>query len=172
MTMSFVKENPCLACSTDQHCCSRVSGLMLSEDEFRKHFASHLQELTVRRSRKVVYVSSKSGGSCPHWGVDGCRIYPERPIDCRVFPYIPTHVIEKGKQVKIVYHGRSDCPQKGRLFLLMPEAEVKALLMAFGRKMYGETRTIVVQHEQGIVSRVCNRIEAAIYRRMNRKQQR
>jgi len=101
MTMNCVKENPCLACSTDQHCCSRVSGLMLSEGEFRKHFASHLQELIVRRSRKVVYVSSKSGGSCPHWGVDGCRIYLERPIDCRVFPYIPTHVIEKEDQIKI-----------------------------------------------------------------------
>jgi Fe-S-cluster containining protein len=165
--MSNVQNNPCLACSTNQHCCSRVSGLLLSEEDFRRHFDRHQAELSVRRSGKVVIVSSKGGGPCPHWGKDGCRIYGERPIDCRVFPYIPTHIIDKGNRVKIVYHGRIDCPLKAELFLLMPEAEIKSLLTAFGRKLYGETRTIVVQRENGVITRLFNRIEAAIYRRMN-----
>jgi len=170
--MGDVKSNPCLACSTNQHCCSRVSGLMLSEDEFGRHFARHQDELSVWRSHKVVTVSAKNGGPCPHWGQDGCRIYGERPIDCRIFPYVPIYVIDRGSRVKIVFHSRSDCPQKGNLFLLMPEAGVKKLLMALGRNLYGETRAIVVQQEKGMLSRVCNRIEAAVFRRISRLRQR
>jgi hypothetical protein len=144
---------------------------LLSEDEFKRLFASHQDELSVRRSQKLVVITSKSGGPCPYWSKDGCRIYGERPIDCRVYPYIPSHVVEKGNRVKIVFHGRSDCPQKEKLFLLMPEAEVKALLTAFGRKLYGEAKTIDVRHERGMVFRVLNRIEAALYRRINRIRQ-
>jgi Fe-S-cluster containining protein len=144
---------------------------LLSEDEFKRLFAGHQDELFIRRSQKLVVITSKSGGPCPYWGKDGCRIYGERPIDCRVFPYFPRHIIDKGNRVKIVFHGRSDCPQKEKLFLLMPEAEVKALLMALGREMYGEAKTIVVRHENGMVSRVMNRIEAALYRRINRIRQ-
>ncbi|HZV81857.1 MAG TPA: YkgJ family cysteine cluster protein [Geobacteraceae bacterium] len=169
--MSTVTNNPCLACPTNQHCCSRLSGLLLSEDEFRRHFAGHRDGLSVRRSGKVVSVSAKSGGPCPHWGNDGCRIYRERPIDCRVFPYIPYRIIDRGERIKIVFHTRSDCPQKESLFLQMPEAEVKALLLAFGRQLYGETRTIVVQQETGIFSRIRTRIEAAIFRRLHRNRQ-
>jgi Fe-S-cluster containining protein len=142
---------------------------MLSEDEFERHFAARLPTLIMRRSRKLVIVSCRDQGPCPHWGREGCGIYLDRPIDCRVFPYIPTHVVEKGKRVKIVFHGRSDCPQKNRLFPLMPEAEIRALLVALGQKLYGETKAVVVRHEKGLVSRIYNRIEAALYRRLNRR---
>jgi|GEM_PF-674436 len=158
--MNAILENQCLNCSTNQHCCSKVSGLMLSRTEYSTHFKSHHRELTVRTSQRVVIVSSKNGGPCPHWGADGCRIYQERPIDCRVFPYTLTHIIEKGKEVKIVFHDRSDCPQKKGLFPLAPEAGIIALLTEFGRKMYGVETTIMVQHENGIVSRFFNRIDS------------
>jgi Fe-S-cluster containining protein len=164
--MSNTHENPCVTCSTNQQCCSRLSGLVLSEDEFRSLFKGHRKELSVKRSNKSVIVSSKNGIACPHWGIDGCRIYLDRPIDCRVFPYITTHVIEKRKKVKIVFHSRSDCPQKDRLYLIMPEADIKALLMSFGKNMYGATKTIIVQYEKGVISQLRNRVEAAISRRL------
>ncbi len=164
--MSSVKGNPCLACSTGQHCCSRLSGLVLSADEFRTLFKSHREELAIKQSNKVIIVSSKKGNACPHWGPDGCRIYLQRPIDCRVFPYITALVIEKRSKVKIVFHSRSDCPLKDRLYLNMPETDIKQLLMELGKSMYGPTKAIVVQHERGFISRLQNRVEAAISRRL------
>src|SRR6266702_5146680 len=115
---------------------------------------------------KVIIVSSKKGNACPHWGPDGCRIYLQRPIDCRVFPYITALVIEKRSKVKIVFHSRSDCPLKDRLYLNMPETDIKQLLMELGKSMYGPTKAIVVQHERGFISRLQNRVEAAISRRL------
>lgn len=160
--------NPCLSCSTGQHCCSRLGGLLLSGDEFARHFSQHLHGLVVRRSGQVVIVSAKQGGACPHWGKDGCGIYRERPIDCRVYPYTPTHIIDKGRVVKIVFHGRADCPQRESLFRGTTLGEVTELLTAFGKMLYGVDRAIVVQHEKGLFSRMANRIEAALQRRLNR----
>jgi Fe-S-cluster containining protein len=138
---------------------------MLTKSEFNKLFKSHEQELLVRQSNKVVVVSSEEGGACPHWGKGGCRIYQDRPIDCRVYPYIMTRVIEKRNKVKIVFHARTDCPQKDRMYALMSETDASALVREFGKKLYGKDKTIIVQCEKGLVSRLRNRIETAISRR-------
>jgi Fe-S-cluster containining protein len=166
--MNNIQDNPCLACSTDQHCCSRLSGLVLSADEFRRFFEGHRNKLSIRQSDKVIIVSAADGKACPHWGTNGCRIYGQRPIDCRVFPYVTTHIIEKRSRIKIVFHSRSDCPLKEKLILNMPEADIRNLLIEFGKSVYGSTRPIVVQHERGFVSRLLNRLEAAISRRLHR----
>jgi hypothetical protein len=50
----------------------------------------------------------------------------------------------------------------------MPEAEIKRLLTVLGKSMYGSTKAIVVQYERGFISRLQNRIEAAISRRLYR----
>lgn len=166
--MSNSQGNPCRACSTGQHCCSRLNGLMLSAEEFRAHFEAHREELSIRQSNRVIIVSSKEGGACPHWTPDGCRIYLHRPVDCRVFPYITARVIEKQNEVKIVFHSRSDCPLKDQLYPHMPEADIKRLLTRLGKSMYGSSKAIVVQYERGFISRLQNRIEAAISRRLYR----
>ena len=162
------QKNPCLACSTGQHCCSRLSGLVLSADEFRTLFKRRQDGLSIKQSNKVFIVSSKNGTACPHWGPDGCRIYLQRPIDCRVFPYVTAQIIEKRSAVKIVFHSRSDCPLKDPLYLNMPETEIRQLLMELGKSMYGSTKSIVVQHERGFFSRLQHRIEAAVSRRLYR----
>jgi Fe-S-cluster containining protein len=145
-----------------------LSGLVLSADEFRAHFEAHREGLLITHSNRVVIVSSKEGGACPHWGQEGCRIYLHRPVDCRVFPYITARVIEKLSHVKIVFHSRSDCPLKDQLYPHMPEAEIRRLLTRLGNSMYGATKPVVVQYERGFVSRLRNRIEAAISRRLYR----
>jgi Fe-S-cluster containining protein len=143
-----------------------LSGLVLSPDEFKAHFKRHREELAIKQSNKVFVVSSQKGGGCPYWGPDGCQIYLQRPIDCRVFPYVTARIIENRSNVKIVFHSRSDCPLKDQLYLKMPESDIRNLLMELGKSVYGSTKTIVVQHERGIISRFRNRIEAAISRRL------
>jgi Fe-S-cluster containining protein len=160
--MNYPKDNPCIECSTNQHCCSRLSGLLLAEEEFEQHFKAHESQLEVIWSDKNAAVSVKQGGPCPHWEIAGCRIYPLRPIDCRVFPYVTTQVIEKRNKIFITFHNRSDCPMKERLHPLIPEAEIRSLLAALGKKTYGASKTIVVRHEDEITSKVLNRIRAAL----------
>jgi hypothetical protein len=143
-----------------------LSGLLLGEEEFDRHFAPHRDRLSVHRSGRAFVVSAKSGDSCPHWGAGGCRIYRERPIDCRVFPYVLFRIIDRGKSVRIVFHDRSDCPHKDQLFLQIPEGEVTALLLAFGKMLYDDGRAIVVVRETGIFSRLRTRVEAAVWRRL------
>jgi len=138
---------------------------MLSQSEFDRLFKSRAEGLVVRQANNVVIVSSANGGACPYWGKGGCRIYQERPIDCRIFPYVLTRVIEKKNKVKIIFHTRTDCPQKDILYALMPEADARALAMAFGKEIFGEGKTIVVEREKGRLSQLRIRIETAISRR-------
>ena len=166
--MSDSKENPCIECSTNQHCCSKLSGLFLAQQEFDQHFKKHETKLDVVWSNKFAVVTVKQRGPCPHWGPDGCRIYQERPIDCRVFPYVTMHVIETGNKVKITFHSRSDCPIREKLYRLIPEAEIRSLLTALGKKAYGDTRKIIVRHEDEINARLRNRIRAFISRQWGR----
>ncbi len=166
--MGNIQNNPCLACSTGQHCCIRLSGLLLSADEYRTLFEGHRDVLAVRQANKVTIVSTREGHACPHWGPSGCGVYLQRPIDCRVFPYVTVHVIEKRSKVKIVFHPKSDCPMKEQLFRIISQAEIKRLLIDFGKNVFGPAKTIVVQQEGGFISRLRNRVEAAISRRLYR----
>jgi Fe-S-cluster containining protein len=166
--MSNSKDNPCLACNTNQHCCSELSGLFLAEQEYNQHFKKHEAILDVVWSNKFAAVSRKAGGPCPHWGKDGCRIYPDRPIDCRVFPYVTTQAIVKRNHVRITFHSRSDCPIRDRLYLQIPETEVRSLLVALGKKAYGETKRIIVCHEDEIAAKLRNRVRYFLKRQWRR----
>jgi Fe-S-cluster containining protein len=161
--MSTVNDNPCVACTTN--CCTIKGwcGLMLTKDEFEEHFKSHAEGILIRQSDKYVVISSKEGRVCPHLEDGGCRIYQDRPIDCRLYPYVMRFVSENAKKVKIAFHTRSDCPQKKTM--LLPEADARALVMEFGKKVFGEDKTIIVQREKGLVSRLRIRIETTISRR-------
>jgi len=143
-------------------------GLLLSPDEFNRLFKSHVEDLIVRRSNNVLVLLPKEGHACPHFENGACRIYNERPIDCQVYPYVIRHVIEKRTKVKIVFHTRSDCPQKSILYTLVTEAQARALIVKFGKRLYGANKAIVVHREDSIVSQWLNRFDAAIFRRWHR----
>jgi Fe-S-cluster containining protein len=162
--MSNSKDNPCNGCSTNQHCCSQLSGLFLAEEEYDQHFKKHAAKLDVVWSNKFVVVSVAQGGPCPYWGKDGCLIYHYRPIDCRAFPYVTTQIVEKRNRIIITFHSSSDCPKRDSLYRLMPEAEVRKLLMVFGKKTFGENKTVIVRHADEITSRLSHRFKAAISR--------
>jgi Fe-S-cluster containining protein len=163
--MSTVSDNPCAACSTNRGCCTLKGwcGLMLTQDEFERHFKSYADELFIRLSDNYIVISTKEGRVCPHLQADGsCRIYQNRAIDCRLFPYVMRFVSVNAKKVKLAFHTRSDCPKKTPL--LIPEAEARALVTEFGKKVFGEDKTIVVVREKGLLSRLLIRIEKIMSR--------
>lgn len=165
--MSEIHDNPCKTCTMNQDCCTRLSGLMVTQDEYGRYFRNNAEGLLVKKSKGFIVVTSRTGGACPHWGNGGCMIYPDRPIDCRLYPYAIRYLIEKKRKVTIVFHDRSLCSNKDRLYALMTESEIRSLVMAFGKKVYGESITIIVQREKGAFSRLRHRIEAALNRRWN-----
>jgi Fe-S-cluster containining protein len=163
--MSTASDDPCAVCNTNRGCCTLKGwcGLMLTKDEFEKHFKRHAEKLFIRLTDDYVVISTKEGLVCPHLSDSGCGIYQNRPIDCRLFPYVMRFVSRNAKKVKIAFHTRSDCPKKSTL--LIPEAEARALVMEFGKKVFGEDKTIIVVREKGPLSRLLIRIEKTISRR-------
>jgi Fe-S-cluster containining protein len=152
-------DNPCLHCP--DNCCSISGrcGLMLSKDEFEAHFKDHKQNLSVREENGMVIIAAKEGLMCPHFEKGGCRIYQERPIDCRLHPYQMRPSYEMKKQVKFILHTRSACPRKENL--LITEKEAKALVTNFGTEVYGDKK-IIVQHCDSMMARLRNKGEALL----------
>jgi Fe-S-cluster containining protein len=144
--MSTFQENPCLACTENQRCCSRLSGLRLSEEEFRKYFRNHSDRLSVVKDNKVFIVTSQDNGPCPHWDLSGCMIYNDRPIDCRVYPYEITQVVKQRKVIQIKFRESPACSQ--REHLLMPIEEAEELMKVFGQSAYGSGKQVVTKYIQ------------------------
>jgi Fe-S-cluster containining protein len=159
--------NPCRNCDTGFACCALkgACGLMLTKEEFDRHFKGHTDKIVVRSSRNFIVISSKEGLTCPHLNVKGCKIYHDRPIDCRLFPYTMSNVFEMEKYIKIIFHDRSDCPHKSHLF--QPTDEARALAMEFARSVFGPSRSIIVIFEKNrtIFSRARNFIDRKLSER-------
>ncbi len=149
-------ENPCQACP--DNCCSirGLFGLLLSKDEFADLFKKHEQQLNVRKEDQFIVISSKENAMCPHFYDGGCKIYLERPIDCRLYPYQMRLAYETKGKAKFVLHSRSDCPRKANL--LLPEEEARKLIKDFGRNVFGDKK-IIVQNTDHIFSRLMIKIE-------------
>ena len=109
---SAAQQNGCLNCSMGQHCCSQLDGLLLSPEEYRRHFERFSDRLEVRRTNKCFTVFAH--GACPHW--EGrCTIYADRPMDCRLFPASIWPILKWGRLVTITIHSRPMCPLKSEL---------------------------------------------------------
>jgi Fe-S-cluster containining protein len=164
--MTEITGNPCIACikSTIHGCCTIKGscGLMLTKDEYERHFKRYEEDLVIWQSAKFYIISSKEGRICPNLENGGCRIYADRPIDCRLYPYVMRRFIDRGHKVKIGFHTKSDCPDKNTLFQITTQTQAKALIVEFGRKVYGKNTNIIVHWEKGVISRWRNKIEAAI----------
>ena len=140
-------DNPCLICSVDQQCCSRLSGLRLSEEEFRKYFRDHSAKLSVLKYNKMFIVSTPDSRPCPHWQKSGCTIYADRPADCRLYPFEIKKISDKDSHVEVTFGENPGCPQKESL--LMPIEEAKGLITIFCRAVYGREKKIDITYIQG-----------------------
>jgi Fe-S-cluster containining protein len=127
-------ENPCLACSIGQDCCSRLSGLRLAPREFERCFAVHADRIDVGRDGPLYVVSSRNGGACPNWSAQGCAIYDLRPMECRLFPHTIYMRNRAADRVSVVVHSDTRCPQKEKL--KMTDAAARGLVAEFCREAF------------------------------------
>jgi Fe-S-cluster containining protein len=150
-------DNPCLTCPAT--CCSLKgeSGLRLSRGEFETHFKSFEKDLLVREEGGMVVISSKEGLVCPHLGEKGCRIYPDRPIDCRLCPCQMLPVYETRKKVKIMLYLLPECVEDKSFNYL--EAEARALVEAFGKEAFRNKKITIQVFEDKLVPKVKNKLE-------------
>jgi len=121
--MSEFPDNPCVACSIGQDCCSNLSGLKLLEPEYRLHFAREIRRLRVQKKGQFYTISSKDAEPCPHWIKDRCSIYYDRPIECRLFPYTIGLIRYEDSQIVLIIHARTRCPLKKELLVSKVKAE-------------------------------------------------
>jgi hypothetical protein len=164
--MNGNQDNPCAACATDRRCCTLKGdcGLIVTRAEYYRHFRPHGSGLVTRRSRGFYIISSRDGFACPHLDSSGCRIYRDRPLDCRLFPYNMRRFIKRGRTVKISFHTLSDCPSREALLRAMPETAAREIIGRFGKEVYGGTIAIKTAREKGLFSRIALKIEAVFSR--------
>ncbi|MFA5516562.1 MAG: YkgJ family cysteine cluster protein [Desulfuromonadales bacterium] len=156
------QDNPCLTCPDT--CCALKGecGLRLSQAEFATHFREHEQGLRVRREGKLVIISTKEGLVCPNLGDKGCRIYAERPIDCRLYPYQMLPVYETRGKVKFMLYMSADCVA-GRTFSF-PEQTARALVEEFGRDVYGGKPVVIQVYRDRFLPKLKNKCASLFYR--------
>ncbi len=155
-------DNPCLTCP--DICCALKGecGLRLAPAEFEAHFANKRQGLRVRQAGKLVIISTKEGLVCPNLGDKGCRIYAERPIDCRLYPYQMLPVYETRKTVKFLLYLTPDCVA-GRTFPF-PESEARTLVEAFGRQVYGNKKIVIQIYRDRFLPKSVNKLATLLAR--------
>ena len=147
--MTTADENPCLRCTMEQDCCNRLRGLKVTRNEFERYFQAHSEKLSITpatQSGAVLVISTNDAKACPNWKDGGCTVYNERPIECRLFPYTTAGIVERRNRIEIGFHRRTNCPLKNEL--LMPEDDARSLIALFGKRAFGEDKTIIVYHAE------------------------
>ncbi len=147
--------NPCLTCPDT--CCALKGhdGLRLSRDEFEAYFIGREEDLRVRVENEIVVISTRDGFVCPNLGEKGCRIYQDRPIDCRLYPYQMLPVYETRKSVKFLLYRNPYCVENRRFSI--PEAEAMNLILEFGKKAYGDRKIIVSIYREDFLAKAANK---------------
>lgn len=141
-----MSDNPCLACSIHQGCCSDLKGLRLSPQEYEANFAHHAAALEIVRDGPQYRVTAKAG-PCPNWK-DQCTVYDTRPMECRLFPMTVSHVVEMGGHVIALAHDRTGCPQQQTL---RPDNETaKAMIDGFLQDAYGGDKHRTILIDEGV----------------------
>lgn len=140
--------NPCLDCSIGQNCCTNLSGLVMTKEEYEENFAQFADQLIVKEENSMYSIATKKG-PCPHWKGQ-CTIHATRPMDCRLFPYQMGKIKAAPKHVKINYHTHTRCPKKKEL--LMPDADARNMIHSWAQDLYGEDHTIELQEQSLLMS--------------------
>lgn len=140
-----MSDNPCLACSINQGCCTSLKGLRLTQREFDANFAHHAGALHVDRDGPQYQVTARDG-PCPNWR-GGCTVYESRPMECRLFPVTVTGVTTVGERVLAIAFDRTNCPQAAQL--RPSDRDARALIEGFLREAYGADREVGVVFDRG-----------------------
>jgi len=134
-TATTATDNPCLACTIQQDCCTRLSGLRVTQWEFDRCFAQHADLLDIAREGPVFVLTPKGGQPCPNWKDGGCSVYDIRPRECRLFRFTLCVRSSSPGAVSLGYHCDTQCRFNDRL---RGTEEVAASAVAeFGREAFG-----------------------------------
>lgn len=142
--MAKTTSNPCAACTIDQDCCRRLTGLRLTQIEFDRCFAEHENDLIIQREGLVFVVSQRAGGACPNWRDGGCAVYDGRPRECELFPFTMYSQVGSAA-VTVRLHSDTQCPLKTELLSDVNRAE--QLARDFATEAFGESRSFSIRHE-------------------------
>ena len=155
-------DNPCLTCPDS--CCALKGecGLRLSPAEFEAHFKEHIQNLHMRQDGKNVVISTREGLVCPNLGEKGCRIYEERPIDCRLYPYQMLPVYETRRKVKFMLYMTPDCVAN-RTFHFS-EQSARALVEKFCKDVYGDKTVLIQIYQDRFLPKLKNKGASLFYK--------
>ena len=155
--MHQVPANPCADCDITQLCCLRLKGLKVTESERMRHFVGYEDLLDLQTRGSVSIVSAKEGtGGCPHYD-NGCTVYEERPIECRMFPWtIGAARLLLGRPF-LTLHANTSCPAKSRL--IIPYHEARELAAAFARDAFGDNSPIILR--ETLPYRIANAVRRA-----------
>ena len=127
-------DNICSTCSINQACCTSLTSLRVSRDEFKNAFIHHRQEILFKEHLGVYEVSG-SPDSCPNWENNRCLIYEKRPMECRIYPYTIGGYLRVGRIVFLTYHDRTCCPHKEHF--KASHGDVRIILQAFVDEAFG-----------------------------------
>jgi len=122
-------------------------GLKLSKQEFEKHFKKYADRLSIIKYKKMFIVYPRNNLPCPYFQENGCGIYQDRPIDCRLYPYDLHRIVEKGGEIEVILYDQTECPHKENLF--MPVDQAKELIKILAREVFGHDKPINIQFEPG-----------------------
>ena len=143
--MELVPTNPCAACTIDQDCCTRLSGLRLTPNEFDRCFKQHAAEIVVEREGPLLVVSQRDGAACPNWQEGGCAVYDTRPRECALFPHTLYVWQQQPDAVSVRVHSDTRCPLKTQLMGTRQAA--KQLAREFAADAFGDHVRVQVEHE-------------------------
>ena len=84
------------------NCCRQRGYVYLSEEDLRRA-AAHVgvtaaafEKRYVYRTRHLLRLRKPRGSQCPFLLEGGCGIHPDKPTQCRVFPFWPELVEDRG----------------------------------------------------------------------------
>ncbi len=143
-------ENPCLACTIDQDCCTNLRGLRLTREEYESCFASMegSGKFTSRQEGPLFVINPDQSQKCPNWIGGGCSVYDDRPIECRLFPH--TLYVKKRTETtaEVRFHLVHACPQAQAL--RASNAKAKAMVTAFCGQAFGPDVKVNIAEESSL----------------------
>lgn len=140
-------DNPCLACNINQDCCTNLVGLRLTKAEYDLCFADHAESGKVEVSREgpIYIINPDEKQKCPNWKGEGCSVYQDRPLECRLFPHTLYVKEQTPEKIEVRFHAVHSCPLVGDL--RMKEDVAEAMVSEFCSQAFDSSTHVVVKPE-------------------------
>jgi len=140
-------DNPCLACNINQDCCTNLVGLRLTKAEYDLCFVDHVEtgKVEVAREGPIYIINPDEKQKCPNWKGEGCSVYEDRPLECRLFPHTLYVKEQTPEKVEVRFHAVHSCPLVGEL--RMKEDMAEEMVNDFCNQAFESNAHVIVKPE-------------------------